>query len=186
LQFTSSFVINTYFNGGILFCRDVPVCYDFFNEWHKLWLMSISKNISLDEPALNQANFSFNNIITELDGIWNCQIIFDGAITYLAYSKIIHYFNDVNTLEKSYLLADQHVLRCIKEKGCVTQEIKEKLKYPRVAFNKNTRLISDKKQLAIMNSLTFIFLRKMWNIKLVKCFDFVLLQILHIKNLFCR
>jgi hypothetical protein len=156
LRFNSSLITNKHFNGGVLFCKDTPISHEFFNEWHKLWLFSVSKGIIVDQPSLNQANINLNNTITELDGIWNCQIEFNG-LQYLNKSKIIHYFSS-NRNEKPYLLANSGVFKKIKEAGYVPDEIKAYLEDTRSLFCPQLRLISDKRMLAIIDSSLFDYL----------------------------
>jgi lipopolysaccharide biosynthesis glycosyltransferase len=156
LRFNSSLITNKHFNGGVLFCKDTPISHEFFNEWHKLWLLSVSKDIAVDQPSLNQANINLNNAITELGGIWNCQIEFNG-LQYLSKSKIIHYFSS-NRNEKPYLLANSEVFKKIKEAGYVPDEIKAYLEDTRSLFCPQLRLISDKRMLAIIDSSLFDYL----------------------------
>jgi hypothetical protein len=153
LGFSSSFVMNVFFNGGLLFSRDTQYSQNFFNEWHKLWTFSLLKGIVVDMPSLNQAHINLNNCIIEIDGIWNCQIEYNG-IQYLTHSKIIHYFSS-NKQEKSYLLANSFVFEAIKQTGTIPQEIKDKLEDPRALFSPHVRLISDRKMLTIINSSLF-------------------------------
>jgi lipopolysaccharide biosynthesis glycosyltransferase len=156
LGFSSAEKTNKQFNGGILFCRDTPLAHDFFDEWHKLWLFSISKGINVDQPSLNQAGVNKNNIITELGGIWNCQIEFSG-LQFLSQAKIIHYFTSGRN-EKPYLLANNSFFEEIKKTGCIPEEIFAKLQDPRELFCSQVRLVADKRMLAIIDSAVFDYL----------------------------
>jgi hypothetical protein len=89
-----------YFNGGVLWVRDVESNHKFFKDWHNNWLQSRSKGIRTDMPALALANYQNNFAIQELDGIWNCQIWF-GA-NYLSKAKIIHYFTSIDSFTGGY------------------------------------------------------------------------------------
>jgi lipopolysaccharide biosynthesis glycosyltransferase len=162
LGFSSSIKTNKHFNSGVIFCRDVPLAYDFFDEWRKLWLLSVSRGVNVDQPSFNQANLNINNIITELDGIWNCQVEYNG-LRYLDNAKIIHYFSS-NKQEKPYLLANTSTLEAIKNTGRVSQDIKDRLRNPRSLFSQNVRLISDARMLAIINSSLFdLLIRRGFN-----------------------
>jgi hypothetical protein len=164
LGFSSSVKTNKHFNSGVIFCRNTPLAHDFFEEWHRLWLLSSSKGIIVDQPSFNQASLNINNIITELDGIWNCQIEYNG-LQYLNNAKIIHYFSS-NKQEKSYLLANTFILQSIKQAGNIPQYIKDKLENPRSLFSQNVRLISDTKMLAIIDSSLFdLLVRRAFNKK---------------------
>jgi hypothetical protein len=158
LGFVSTYQSNKYFNSGVMFCRDNPVIHNFFQAWHELWMFSASKGIAKDQPAFNHANLSFNNIITEIDGIWNCQINY-GGIRYLEKAKIIHYLGSIES-PCPYLLGDMYALCIIKENGCLTHDIEERLKYPKAAFMPNTRLITNTKSLIIIDSPIFLVLMR--------------------------
>jgi hypothetical protein len=162
LCFSSAINTNTHFNSGVLLCRDAASVHDFFEEWHKLWFYSISKNVEVDQPALNQAGLNFGGIITELSGIWNCQIEFSG-LQYLAEAKIIHYFTS-NRNRKPFIPANDSFLKNIKETGHISLEIIECLANPIKLFDPNVRLISDKRMLKIIDSSLFDYL-------LIRTFD---------------
>jgi hypothetical protein len=181
LHFTSSYKSNKHFNSGVLFCKDIQICHDFFAEWHKLWIISVSKNILIDQPALNEANINFN-IIEELNGIWNCQIEF-GGIVFLANAKIIHYFSSDMYWKKSYLLANPSCFQLIKSHGYIAESIKKELQNPKAIFNINTRLVSDRKMLSVINSAIFIVLTKIVDTKLVTFFDFLLFKTIYMKRI---
>jgi lipopolysaccharide biosynthesis glycosyltransferase len=162
LGFSSSIQTNKHFNSGVIFCRDTPSAHGFFDEWHKLWLLGVLRGVNVDQPSFNQASLNINNIIAELDGVWNCQIEYNG-LRYLYNAKIIHYFSS-NKQEKPYLLADDPVLETIKKTGSIPQDVKDRLENPRAAFSENVRLISDTKMLAIINSSLFdLLIRRGFN-----------------------
>jgi lipopolysaccharide biosynthesis glycosyltransferase len=140
LGFASTIKLNTYFNGGIFLCNDCITGHDFFREWHRLWLYCFEKGTLTDQQSLNQTNYTMGEVITELDGKWNCQILADGAIKYLHDAKIIHCYT-TQPGEKPYLPASQSVLEKIKETGNVNQELKDMLKNPRSLFTPDARLI---------------------------------------------
>jgi len=139
--FDSPFISNEYFNSGVIFCKNIPVCYDFFGEWHRLWLHSFNNGLMVDMPSLNQANCSMNNVIVELGGEWNCQISDKGAVNYLHSSKIIHYFN-VYKYESPYRLANKDIIKNIKKTGSVNLEVKNMLLHPKSHFSSDTRLVN--------------------------------------------
>jgi hypothetical protein len=156
LGFSSAVDTNIHFNSGVLLCRDMPVVHNFFVEWHKLWLYSISKNIEVDQPSFNQANINSKGVITELNGKWNCQIEFSG-LQYLSEAKIIHYFTS-NKNRKPFIPANDSFLKNIKETGQVSHEIKEYLEKPLKLFDPNIRLVSDKRMLNIIDSSFFDYI----------------------------
>lgn len=149
-----------YYNGGIMFCRDVPVSHTFFDLWHKYWLSCVEKGISDDQPSLNMANTQLGNIITELDGTWNCQLVRSG-IPYLGNAKIIHYFNASDN-SKKYILAKANTYESIKKLGYIPNDIKKLLKHPRAAFCLGK------------NKTRYSFADKLLNIALIILFSFPL------------
>jgi lipopolysaccharide biosynthesis glycosyltransferase len=140
LGFVSSINSNTYFNSGVLLCRDCTTGHDFFREWHRLWLYCFERGVLTDQHSFNQANYVLGNVIAQLENKWNCQILTNGAIKYLHDAKIIHYFA-TQPGEKSYLPANRSMAEKIKEAGAVDQELKNLLASPKGLFAPNARLI---------------------------------------------
>ncbi len=166
LGFVSIFKSRFYCNGGILFCSDSPIVYDFFSEWHRLWLFCFSQGVITDQQSLNQTNYSLGGIITELNGIWNCQILCDGSVAYLHNAKIIHYYA-VQKKQKPYLLANETVFQQIKLAGKITTDIKSKLDNPKNLFSPDTRLsLFDKSLDKFTNSATYAAAKHLYNSKL--------------------
>jgi hypothetical protein len=180
LHFSSSYKSDKHFNSGVLFCRDIPLCYDFFSEWHRLWIISVSKHVLIDQPSLNETNRIYN-IIEELDGMWNCQIEC-GGIPFLINAKIIHYFATNVVGRKAYLLANASVFRLVKENG-ITEEIKKNLQNVKTTFDINTRLIADRKMLSVIDSAIFILLMHIIDTKLIACLNFLLYKIIYMKRI---
>lgn len=79
-----------YFNSGVMLVRDTTVTHNLYKEWYIQWQHSLSKGVNLDQPSMNYVNTQLGKLITELPGIWNCQIFFKGW-KYLPKAKIIHY-----------------------------------------------------------------------------------------------
>jgi hypothetical protein len=154
LNFVSSFQSDIYFNSGVIFCQDSLINHDFFHAWHELWIVSNSRGVTEDQPSLNQVNLNFDNLMKEIEGIWNCQIHKGGGIRYLENAKIIHSFTSTR-LGCSYQLDDVSMLHIIKENGAITQDTKEILRHPKTAFMPNTHLIADTKVLMIISSTVF-------------------------------
>jgi len=126
----------------VMLCKDSKITHDFFTEWHKLWLYCFHQKVLTDQHSFNQANYILGNIITELPGEWNCQIVMDGAMKYLCNAKIIHYFtNQYAKKENPFILSNQNVFEKIKKTGVVDQELKDSLSVSRTLFAQNTRLV---------------------------------------------
>ena len=140
LKFDNVYNFKYYFNGGVFLCKDCQVGHDFFNEWHRLWLHCYKLNMLSDQPSLNQANFNLGNVISELNGKWNCQLMHDGSIKYIHNAKILHYFT-THVHEKFFLLANKEYTDKIKETGTVDQDIINNLKDAKSHFAENTRIM---------------------------------------------
>jgi len=139
-KFNSGFDFNIYFNGGVSFCKDNKIGHDFFNEWHRLWLHCFELGMLTDQQPLNQANYNLGNVIKELDGIWNCQLMHDGALKYFHDAKIIHYFA-THVHEKFFLLANKEHTEIIRKTGVIDQNTMEMLKNPKAHIASNTRIM---------------------------------------------
>jgi hypothetical protein len=163
IGFTSSSEMEKYYNGGVIYCSDTPAGNEFFTRWHSLWNFSIKKGSHHDMPALNQANLEMENIITELNGEWNCQIT-DNGLPFLFNAKIIHCFaTSIELFNCPFLPASIPVLNTVKETGKISFELMELLKNPKAAFENKSRIISGETELDVINSKLFsllMFFRK--------------------------
>ena len=102
-----------YFNGGVMYVKDVEETHLFYKLWHENYLTSSEKGMYMDEPALSKTNVELGNVIQEIDGSWNCQIRF-GAL-FLASNKILHFCSKKNMPVS--ILSNKLYLRKIKEQG---------------------------------------------------------------------
>ena len=91
---------DSYFNSGVIFVRDVPLCYRLYQEWHDAWLESIGKGLNRDQPALTKADYACGNVIQQLPYIWNCQITPSHARNYRDNAYILHYFGSIYDMPK--------------------------------------------------------------------------------------
>ena len=158
----SSYKSNKHYNSGVIYCADSLETHKIFDRWHELWLYSKSKNITRDQPAFNNAIYENQSYFTELDGVWNCQIAYNG-LPYLLESKIIHYFaTDHIFVESPFLFAYEGFLKQIKETGNIPTEIFKLLENPRSAFTEHSQIIAGDDMLYVVNSnfFQFIFLLK--------------------------
>lgn len=104
------FVFNNenYYNSGVLFVKDCPETTSFFKLWHMNWLKN-KDMCKYDQPLLAMTNNSFN-IIKEMQGVFNCQIMY--GIHLLNKASIVHYFasNFVTAdSEKPFKLMDKQI-----------------------------------------------------------------------------
>lgn len=147
-----------YFNSGIFYVKDNERTHKFYELWHIFWKESKERGIFYDQPALGRANQKCDNIITELDGIWNCQIMENG-LQYLANSKIIHFYASNRMKYKRdavYLLSNKAIYNTILTGHSI--ELTKMLDNPRSAFSRFNSLqtIPDT---AILSSLNYRLLR---------------------------
>lgn len=79
------------FNSGVIFAKDNEKACQFFQQWHDNWrkLGDIIKYT--DQTPLVRTIIEHGNPITEVSGIYNCQVFF--SIKYLHRAKVIHFFN---------------------------------------------------------------------------------------------
>ena len=82
-----------YYNSGVIFVKDTPLCTEFFTEWHRLWLVSSTRGNLLDQPAFCQANVNMGFPVHEIPGKWNCMIQYKEGRALLDGAKILHYFS---------------------------------------------------------------------------------------------
>ena len=85
--------ITKYFNGGVFLCRDTIGVHDFFNIWHNSWFeSSLNFNYHKDQPDFWIANAKMNQLISEINGIYNFQInCFNKIPDNIFTCKIFHY-----------------------------------------------------------------------------------------------
>lgn len=106
-----------HFNSGVMFVSDSELTRDFYKKWYDNWLFEKSKGLFYDQIALAHTNQQLGYPITELEGVWNCQIFQDG-LPYLYDAKIIHYFGD-NKKGRCYYFRNKDAFEHIKATGNV-------------------------------------------------------------------
>jgi len=158
----TSHLSNRQYNGGVLFCADKPETHKIFSRWHELWLFTRSKKTIRDQPSLNMAIYENLSCFTELDGTWNCQLV-NNYLPYLANAKVFHYFATNLFMNSSpFLLASDEIFNQIKNTGIISDEVMQLLKCPQTAFEKETRVLTGKDMLYVIDSDYFksIFLMR--------------------------
>jgi hypothetical protein len=176
--FVSSSRVDKFFNGGLVFSRDNRDSHAFFDEWHKLWILSNSRKISDDQPAFNQANYALGGPITEIDGIWNCQIHY-GGMPFFEGAKILHYFIDPRWEKPLYIIGDQFFKK-LRENAYSKKELDDILFHIKSYFSSYTHLIADKKLLMFIDTAAFSILRRLFNYKWVVSLDIMLSGLLRL------
>lgn len=88
-----------HFNSGFISVQGSQKSDELFSLWHELWNESRIKSNGtvFDQTSLNEANFRLNGAITELPGIWNCQVSRNcGCAQFIHDAKILHTFTSPN------------------------------------------------------------------------------------------
>lgn len=155
-----------YFNSGVFYVKDTDIAYKLYNEWNRLWKSRIQCGLYTDQQPLAVANAKCNYVITEIDGIWNCQVLVNG-LPYLASSKIIHYFssgmsNKLNS--SSYIFADDTIFKNINKTGEIDYSIKKLALSGRSALYKDTnvRIVSGDAYKVLFESEVVMFVLKQY------------------------
>lgn len=98
-----------YYNGGVILAKDDEKARELFRRWYEKWENTRKPGMHQDQFSLNAVNIE-TNLISELDGVFNCQLTAnDRAFSYLRNVKILHYLsaqrngiyrlNDIELLE---------------------------------------------------------------------------------------
>lgn len=114
-----------FFNGGVIYCRDLPETHAFFDKWHELWLRSSTQlGFHLDQSDMWRANMLCGNIITPLPGRYNCQLIYpNNALPFMFDARILHYFASANAGD--YLkIRGKEFLTSVRRQG-ITREVED-------------------------------------------------------------
>lgn len=114
-------------NGGVIYAKDNAVAHELFERWNKNWTYScFEKGNSQDQPALWQSDFEMGNIIKTLPDIYNCQVSM--SLQYFADAAIVHFLHMGFIPDQSYSpYLSLNIYKEIKEKGEMTQEIKDRI-----------------------------------------------------------
>lgn len=123
LQENFNYGIEHYFNSGFIICRNTPEAQEFYDIWHKLWLESSEKyNYPHDQCDFNRTNAILNNIVSEVNGIYNFAAIYPGnSMKFFKDCRIFHYFSSSEKL-KTLKIKNSQFLENLK-KNWVTPEI---------------------------------------------------------------
>ena len=165
--------IRCHCNSGVMLCRDTGNAHRLFEKWHEYWFESSTKyDWHSDQCDLWRADAVLGGILTELPGIYNCQMIYPKtALRYLFDCKILHYFSTSQYLFN--LGFNRHeVLESVRHNG-ITAEIETIMQnLKRDYFNSFTLKMpasSDKKQPAAQPSLFRRVCSKVYRLIFTKC-----------------
>lgn len=100
-----------YFNSGVMYVKDVPETYLFYNLWHQYWKEGTVKNLFIDQPALAKANRKMDGIIYRISNYYNFMLWTRAKEPEKAY--ILH----ISSYRNPSFLFDDKVLSMVKRSG---------------------------------------------------------------------
>lgn len=112
-----------YFNGGLMYVKDVPEAHEFYSLWHQFWNEGMASGLFIDEPALAKANRQMGRIIKQIPNHFNFMVWTRAKNPEKAY--ILHISSYQNP---SFLFTDK-ALNYIKTEG-LTDWIKDSVLNP--------------------------------------------------------
>lgn len=124
---------NPYFNSGVIFAKDTPSVKQFYNDWFHNWEQSSHNGIHFDQPALCATNSAHNGLISEINGIWNCQYKMDGY-PYLKNARIMHYYSNNGNNGNFFSLPLDMLLLRVKKLGEIDPVVGNLLENPTQDF----------------------------------------------------
>lgn len=155
---STSYDVTHHYNGGVIFAKDYEIVHQFFSLWQKLWLECIEYGFYYDQPALWYANLKMKNLITPLDGVYNCQVPFLHSLSYLDRCKILHYFSSYKEYQ-GFLMQDKQFLNKIRTEG-INDDIIDCIDKSKTRYWKNLIIIKGE-ELAHYNSPIVVLARKL-------------------------
>lgn len=153
-----------HFNSGMIVINKSQTSDALFKLWHELWNESREKTNGnvFDQTSLNEANYRLNGAITEIDGIWNCQINRNcRCMPFIHDAKVLHLF----TTPKMYAhdLANPEIIKSVLEEK--HPELDKILENPKAAFHDVYDLNTDFYSIEMSKTPAYIFLRKIYEQK---------------------
>lgn len=134
---------NIYVNSGVMFFKDTPQTHQFYERWHNNWKLTATKELNIDQASLAKTCEEFNFPITDIGGIWNCQLT-DNGLRYLADAKIIHYFASTakGHIKSAFTYYQDEIYDRIKETGKLPQDIVDIISNPKKEFTEQCQIIT--------------------------------------------
>ena len=149
---------NKHFNSGMIVVNKSEKSDALFNLWHELWNESREKSNGTiyDQTSLNEANYRLNGVITEIDGIWNCQINRNcKCMPYIHDAKVLHTFTTKGVY--AHDIAKPKIQKSILEPE--HPELDKILANPKAAFHDVYDLNTDFYSVEMSKTPAYIFLR---------------------------
>jgi len=175
---------DSYYNSGVMYVKDLPETRAFYRKWHNNYIEGNKHRVFTDQQSLLKTNVEMN-IISTLDGIWNCQII--NNISNLSNAKIIHYFCTGVHKENStppYKLMSRDTCEDIrKSEYQISAELIRIIENPKYLYNSPLKIFSGE-DLKIVYSLQFHLLTQFYY-RYYSVFKFVEKIIAFFRKTFC-
>lgn len=149
------------YNSGFLLVRDVPEAYKLFDAWHANWEISRSKGECRDQLSLTATNQQHPGIITEISGIYNCQLRY--SVQYFFDAKVLHTFASQGENNLSMLFGNR-IYRRIKEEGCISESTRRLLLNAKKLIN-SPSIMLDKEFIGLSFTPAFLLLRQTFEAK---------------------
>ena len=174
-----------YYNGGLVYAKDDDTAKQFYRSWHEKWKYT-NENCGwhYDQPSLAVVNEELGRPIAELDGTWNCQVLYNG-LNYLYKAKIIHFYASLADLQKNtdkaYLFFDNRIYDNLKKNGVISQELKELIDNAKGAFIMPNRVVVGNELEVLRSRLHFFAIHypKVYGIFnfIARCIGFAMMMI---------
>jgi lipopolysaccharide biosynthesis glycosyltransferase len=149
-----------YYNSGIMYVKDCEESRRLFEVWHEKWKNNVEiAGIHFDQIPLAYANEVTSHLITELDGVWNCQIMNNG-LPFLNRAKIIHYFMSFASIRaaKPYRFHDKQLLLDIRKEGDIPAHIADMIDRAKEMFLIPNQIAAGSETALLNNSLYKLYI----------------------------
>lgn len=143
-----------HFNSGFISVQGSEKSDELFSLWHELWNESRQKTNGnvYDQTSLNEANYRMNGIITELQGIWNCQVSRNcKCAQFIHNAKILHTFTTPKVF--AHDIAKPEILKSVLEDE--HSELDKILENPKSAFHNVYDLNTDFESIKLARSAAY-------------------------------
>lgn len=149
------------FNSGVLYVKDVPEAYRFFDRWHENWCYSCKKGVCVDQLPLAKTCQELGNPITPISGVYNCQIRL--SVEFLYDALIVHTFASQQVSSLSPMFG-MEIYQEIKKNGGIMKNVQCVLLNCKRGFSSPSFLVEEN-WLGIRFTPTYLLLEKLYKKK---------------------
>lgn len=147
-----------YFNSGVIYAKDDSNAHTFLNTWHENWLHSQKQHYYRDQLALLKTSKDLSRLVSEISGIYNCQI--SANIQYFYDAKILHFYNMGEKYIFSPFLGNDIYIK-VRNNKIITDDIKDKIINCK-SFLKGPTLIMGGDDILIIESKVYKLLKRIF------------------------